>query len=263
MVSLPTPCWVVADAHLGVAPNELERDLLALLDAAPRHARSLIVNGDLFEFWFEWKHVIPRVGFRVVAALAAVRAAGLPVLFIGGNHDCWGGDALVRDTGVTYHLGPWEGTIGTHATRIEHGDGLRVAEDRRYRRLQRVLRSPLARRAFRWIHPDWGVGLAHAASHTSRSTRARDGGAGLRSVAMAALGARPDLDLVIYGHSHVPLLARGDGGGIYANAGGWFVSPTFLRIDDARVTLARWDGSAEGDRLDALDFRAEKALPKP
>jgi UDP-2,3-diacylglucosamine hydrolase len=253
----------MSDAHLGVAPAELERDLLALIAAAPGRAKSLVINGDLFEFWFEWRHVIPRVGFRVLAALANAREAGLDILFVGGNHDCWGGDALVRDTGVTYHLGTWNGTIGSWRTRIDHGDGLRVREDRRYRLLRSVLRNGMARRAFRWLHPDWGVALASFSSHTSRNTRPRDGGAGLRSVGLASLAADPGLDLVIYAHSHVAALERAPSGGVYANAGGWLNTPTFLQLDDDAISLRRWDGSAEGHRLDALDRRSEEPVPKP
>jgi UDP-2,3-diacylglucosamine hydrolase len=261
-VQLPTPCWVLSDAHLGVAAEPLERALLALLAAAPQRVRSVIINGDLFEFWFGWRHVMPRDGYRAVAALAAARDAGLPILFIGGNHDCWSGDALARDTGVTYHLGAWEGSIGPWRTRIDHGDGLRDAEDRRYRALRSVLRNKLAERAYRWIHPDVGVWLAKRSSHTSRNTRPKDGGRGLRDVAHATLSARHELDLVIYGHSHVTALERAASGGVYANPGAWLDAPTFLSIDDRSIVLRQWDGSAEGHRLDALDRRAEKSLSK-
>src|SRR5436853_3057922 len=122
---LPAPCWVLSDAHLGAASAEQERHLLALLAALPTQAKSLIVNGDLFEFWFEWRRVIPRAGYRALAALANIADAGIPVLFIAGNHDCWGGESLARDSGITYHVGSWAGTIGPWRTQIDHGDGLR------------------------------------------------------------------------------------------------------------------------------------------
>jgi UDP-2,3-diacylglucosamine pyrophosphatase LpxH len=77
---------------------------------------------------------------------------------------------------------------------------------------------------------------------------------------MNALGADTSLDLVIYGHSHVAALERAPSGGVYANAGSWLDDPTYLRITAERVELRRWSASAEGDRLDAVDRRAEKAL---
>lgn len=258
---LPTPCWILGDAHLGAAPASAERDLLSLLAAAPERAGSLVVNGDLFEFWFEWRHVIPRTGYRAVAALAAASEAGLPVVFIGGNHDCWGGEALARGSGVQYVLGAWDGEIGSARVRIEHGDGLRVREDRWYRRVRGILRAPWSRWAYRLLHPDLGVALARATSHTSRETRPRDGGAGLRAVALKTLDARPELDAVVFGHSHVATLERTERGGVFANAGPWMDSPTFLTIDAGTIALRRWDGSAEGHCLDAINLGAKKPLP--
>ena len=113
----------MSDAHLGVAAVEHERAFLSWCQAAQTQARSVVINGDLFEFWFEWRHVMPREGFRALAALASLRDAGVPVLFIGGNHDCWGGTALTETSGVDYRLGSWDGTIGAWRTFIDHGDG--------------------------------------------------------------------------------------------------------------------------------------------
>jgi UDP-2,3-diacylglucosamine hydrolase len=262
-VHLPTPCWVVADAHLGVAPAALESAMLDCLAAAPERVRSLVVNGDLFEFWFEWRHAIPRAGYRALAALARAHDAGLPIVFIAGNHDCWGGRSLASESGLTYHMGRWQGTIGSWNVVIDHGDGLRGTEDRRYRALRGVLRNPLAMKLFRLLPPDLAIPIARASSHTSRNTRPRDGGEGLRKVARELLSSDPTIDLAVFGHSHVPALERADSGGIYANAGAWLDSPTFLSITDTQVALRKWDGSAKGDCLDALDRRAEKPATEP
>jgi UDP-2,3-diacylglucosamine hydrolase len=218
------------------------------------------VNGDLFEFWFEWRTVIPRRSFRVLSALADLRDAGVSILMLAGNHDCWGGDVLREDVGVDYHIGPWEGTLSGWRTRIDHGDGLRPKEDRRYRALRRVLRNRFAIRAFRWIHPDVGTALASRSSHASRTYGARDQGRGLARIATATLAARPELELVIFGHSHVAALMRAPTGGVYANAGAWLDAPTYLRVTESRIELRRFDGSAEGLHLDALDRSSEKAL---
>jgi UDP-2,3-diacylglucosamine hydrolase len=260
---LPSPCYLVSDAHLGAAPPEVERQVLEFLRAIRGHAASLVVNGDLFDFWFEWRTVVPRHGVRVLAALADLRESGTDVLWIAGNHDCWGGEVLRDDLGLTYHLGTWEGELAGWRARLDHGDGLRVVEDRKYRRLRTVLRHPLSIKAFRLLHPDLASRLANGSSHASRTHRARDGGAGLQAVAMQTLSAAPELDVVVYGHSHVPALERGPSGGVYANAGSWLDSPTFLRLTPERIELCRFDGSAEGVRLDSLDRRAKKALGHP
>lgn len=249
MPVLPAPCYLISDAHLGVTPPEVERRLLGFLEHLEGRAASLVVNGDLFEFWFEWRTVIPRAGFRVVAALARLQERGTRVLWMAGNHDCWGGDVLRRDAGVEYHLGTWRGEIAGWRSRIEHGDGLRDVEDRGYRTLRAVLRHRWAVRAFRLLHPDLGTRLALGSSHASRTYRARDGGEGLRVVARRDLSAAPDLDLLIFGHSHVAALERMPAGGVYANCGGWMDDATFLRVDGDDVRLLRWRGAAEPETL--------------
>lgn len=259
---LEGPCWIFSDAHLGAAPDHVEALVVDFLRAAPGRVRSLVINGDLFDFWFEWKTVIPRSSFRVLTALSDARAAGVSVTWIAGNHDCWGGEVLRRDVGLTYHVGPWRGTIAGWNVLIEHGDGLRDAEDRRYRALRAVLRNPFAIRAFRWLHPDLGTRLALGSSHASRVHRARDGGAGLRAVAERELAKDPSLDVVIHGHSHVAVLER-TGHGVYANPGSWLDDAAYLEITAEHLALTRWTGSPEGDRLHVINRGTEEALPQP
>jgi UDP-2,3-diacylglucosamine hydrolase len=236
---LPGPCFVFSDVHLGVTPPQVERALLGFLEHLRGRAGSVVINGDLFDFWFEWRSVMPRAGFKVLAALARLTDAGTPVLWIAGNHDCWGGDLLKNDVGVTYHVGAWSGLVAGWKTRFDHGDGLRDVEDRRYRMLRGVLRNSWSIRAFRWIHPDLGSRIALGSSHASRTYRARDGGEGLRRVAHEQLSRLTDVDLLIYGHSHVPLLERTTAG-VYANAGTWMDDTTYLKISDEAIRLHRW-----------------------
>ncbi len=256
---LNPPCYIVSDLHLGAAPRAVEDSFLRFLRSLPRTAGSLLINGDLFDFWFEWRSVMPRHGFRVLAALADAVEAGVPILWVAGNHDCWGGDSI-RDAGVTYHVGPWEGRIAGWTARAEHGDGLRRVEDRRYRALRAVLRNRMAVGAMRLLHPDLGTWLATGSSHASRTHRALDGGAGLRAVAMERLAMPGRPELLIYGHSHVATLERGPERSVYANAGSWLDDATYLRVTADRVELRRWDASPERECLHALDRGSEEAL---
>ncbi|PYP77708.1 MAG: hypothetical protein DMD35_13885 [Gemmatimonadetes bacterium] len=257
---LAPPCYVISDVHLGHASSETERLLLSFLRALPGRASSLLINGDLFEFWFEWKSVVHRSGVRVLAALMDLRDADVPVTMLAGNHDCWGGDVL-RDAGVDFQTGPWTGTLGGWRARVEHGDGLRAKEDRGYRALRRVLRNGLAIRAFGMLHPDLASRLAMGSSHASRTYQPKDFGRGLRAVAEASLAADPTLELLVYGHSHVSALERMPSGNVYANAGSWLDAPTFLAVTPERIALRTWLGSTEGPDLHALDRRAEEATP--
>jgi UDP-2,3-diacylglucosamine hydrolase len=259
---LPTPTYIFSDAHLGFAPPSVDAQVLGFLRHLRKAAGAVIINGDLFEFWFEWKTVIPRSSYRVLAALADLREAGIPVIMVAGNHDCWGGDMLTRDVGVDYRLEPWEGAIGGWRARIEHGDGLRPAEDRGYRALRRVLRNRLAIRAFRWLHPDLATPLAGGSSNASRTYASRDRGKGLRDAAAITLAKRSDLDLLVYGHSHVASLDRVGSRQVYGNAGSWLDSPSFIRITPERVALREWNGSSESHDLHAFDRPTEESLAK-
>jgi UDP-2,3-diacylglucosamine hydrolase len=250
---LKAPCYIVSDAHLGVASLQIERSFVTFLRGLTDDARSLIINGDLFDFWFEWKTVIPRRSFRALAALSELKDSGVEILWVAGNHDCWGGDVLREDVGVDYSVGPWEGSIAGWKSRIEHGDGLRDREDRGYRMIRPIMRNALAIKAFRLIHPDWASRLAHGSSNASRTYRARDEGRGLRKYAEQQLAATPDLDLLVYGHSHVPALERTQSGGVFANAGSWLDAPTYLKVTDEAIELREWDGSAQGACLNSVN----------
>jgi UDP-2,3-diacylglucosamine hydrolase len=115
------------------------------------------------------------------------------------------------------------------------------------------MRHPLAIKAFRSIHPDWATRLAQGSSNASRTYRARDEGRGLRGIAAAQLAAAKDLEILVYGHSHVPALEKMPSGGIFANAGSWLDAPTFLRLTDEAVELLEWDGSAQGKCLNSIN----------
>lgn len=257
---LPAPVHIVSDLHLGAAPPDVEPRFVAFLDRVRAEGGSLVVNGDLFDFWFEWRTVIPRAGFRALAAVARVRDAGLPVLWLAGNHDCWGGSVLREDVGVDFRE-EWRGSLAGWESWLHHGDGLREVEDRRYRRLRRVLRHPWSIGAFRWIHPDLGSRLATGSSEASREYGAHDEGSGLRKVALEHLASDPALRLVVFGHSHVATLEAAPAGGVYANAGSWLEAPTFLRVTPERVELRRFeDGSAEGECLHSVHREPEESL---
>lgn len=250
---LKAPCYIVSDAHLGVASPQIEKSFVSFLRGLAGEAESLVINGDLFDFWFEWKTVIPRRSFRALAALAELKDSGVEILWVAGNHDCWGGEILREDVGVNYIVGPWEGTIAGWNTRIEHGDGLRDREDRGYRMIRPIMRNQLAIKAFRLLHPDLASGLAHGSSNASRNYRARDEGRGLRAYAQKQLEGASNLDLLVYGHSHVPALERMPGRGVFANAGSWLDAPTFLRLTDEVIELRKWDGSTQGACLDSVN----------
>jgi UDP-2,3-diacylglucosamine hydrolase len=167
---------------------------------------------------------------------------------------------LREDVGVDYRFGPWVGDIAGWHARIEHGDGLRPREDKRYRMLRRLLRHPLAIRTFRWLHPDLATPLATHSSNASRTYSSPDKGRGLREAAIRTADADRSLDVVLFGHSHVATLERLPNGTLYGNPGSWLDAPSFLHITSERIAMRHWDGSAESADLNAFDRIPEKTL---
>ncbi|MBA3345441.1 MAG: metallophosphoesterase family protein [Gemmatimonadales bacterium] len=216
---------VVSDAHLGVAPPVVEAALLAFLEAVPTLGDCLLVNGDLFDFWFSYSRVIPRRGFHVAAALARVRRR-IPVLMVGGNHDRWGGDFWERDIGLRFHPYRLTFDIGDRRAAAVHGDGL-TEPHRRARLLHRVINHPATAAIYRWLHPELGLRLVDLLSprlgdHTEDDARLDTASRRQRSWAERLLQTEPEVGLVIMGHTHRAQLSGVGAGGQYLNPGAWF-----------------------------------------
>jgi UDP-2,3-diacylglucosamine hydrolase len=258
---LPTPIHLLSDAHVGAAPAHTTEALLRFLRRLRGQPGSLVLNGDILDFWFEWKRSIPSFALPVLGALSELRASGMPIVWIAGNHDCWGGDVLRRDVGVVYQTTPLRQRVGGWDLQVEHGDGLRGDADRGYLRVKPILRHPWSVRAFRLVHPDFGTRLALGTSEASRVHSAEDNGLGLRDVALERIAAPGGPSLVVFGHSHVAGLTRAPSGGVYANPGGWGDVPRYLCITDDRVELREPQASGEDRRLDLVQHGSDESLP--
>jgi UDP-2,3-diacylglucosamine hydrolase len=226
------PVYVVSDTHLGAVPPATERAFRAFLRHVAGEASFLLVNGDLFDFWFEYRSVILREHYRVVAALADVVDAGVQVAFVGGNHDAWAGSFLSDDVGVAVHRGPLEMVLGGRRTLVAHGDGVGRG-DLKYRALKSVIRSRAAIAGFRFLHPDLGRRIAGVASRTEHRQEAgavasRSRAAHIEAWARERLAAEPGLELVIAGHAHLPAVVEVAPGRWYANAGDWIEHFSYL-----------------------------------
>ena len=216
---------VVSDAHLGVTPPAVEEALLAFLDAVPTLGDSLLVNGDLFDFWFSYARVVPRRGFRVAAALARL-ARRLPVLMVGGNHDRWGGDFWSRDLGLKFDPHRLTFRLGRLGVAAIHGDGLTEPRPRAIL-LHRLINHPMTSAVYRALHPDLGIRLVEHLSprlgdHGTDEARLASAAAQQRTWAGELLSREPDLGMVIMGHTHRAELSRTATGGTYLNPGAWF-----------------------------------------
>jgi UDP-2,3-diacylglucosamine hydrolase len=241
---------LVSDAHLGAAPEENERAFHAFLESVPDRTRDLVVNGDLFDFWFEYRSALLRRHFRTLHLLTAIVDAGVRVRFVGGNHDFWGGSFLREELGIELLDGPLVTEIGGRRAYLAHGDGLGTG-DLGYRILKTVIRSAPARRVFRLLHPDLGDRLVRIVSRTesrgdaSDDLRSRERARLLREHALGVLRADADLELVVLGHCHRPELAELAPGRWYLNTGDWVRHCSWGEVDARGVRLRRLDGREE------------------
>lgn len=225
---------IVSDAHLGFAPPEVTRAFHRFLERVPELGDHLIINGDLFEFWFEYRTVIPRAAFATLAALAALRRAGVRLTVIGGNHDRWGGAFWHQELGAAHHRDAAELELAGLRTLLAHGDGLADPHPAA-RALQRVVQHRWTVRAFRWIHPDLGIRLVGAVSRrlADREDRVelmRRSATAQAAYARRLLAARTDLDLLVLGHTHRAVLEAVAPQRWYLNPGAWMDGYRFATV---------------------------------
>jgi UDP-2,3-diacylglucosamine hydrolase len=216
---------IVSDAHLGVAPPGVEAALLEFLESVPDLGDCLLINGDLFDFWFSYSRVIPRRGFHVAAALARLRKQ-LPIVMVGGNHDRWDSQFWDRDLGLRFEPRRATFKIGRRTVTAIHGDGL--AEPRWQARLiHGVIQHPATAAIYRVLHPDMGLRMVDALSpllgdHTIDAAKLARAAARQAEWVRKLMAEESSLGLVVMGHTHQPVLAEPETGRQYLNPGAWF-----------------------------------------
>jgi UDP-2,3-diacylglucosamine hydrolase len=234
----------VADAHLGQGNSPEAAAFHAFLAAVPDLGDALLINGDLFDFWFEYGAAIPRRHFQSVARLHDLRRRGIPITFVGGNHDRWGGDFFTRDLGISFHAGQTEMVLAGRRAFVAHGDGL-TEQHWAAKLLHRVTRHPATIRLFRALHPDLGFLIADKLSvslgdHT-RDPRVLERAARAQAqYATDLLTRRPDLDLVILAHTHRPALEQLADGRAYLNPGAWLDGGRYAVVTKETIELRQF-----------------------
>lgn len=236
-----TRCLVVADAHLGQVHANVEAAFHAFLETVPQPGDELLVAGDLFDFWFEYGTVVPRRHVVTAMKLGGLVTRGIPVTFLGGNHDRWGGDFLRRDLGIAYHVGAVEAELAGRRTLAVHGDGL--TEQHWGGALTHwLLRQPLTIAAFRSLHPTIGFWIADKLSGTladaTKDKAVLDRAeAAQAAYAKALLGRRPELSLVVMAHTHRARLEWTPDGRAYLNPGAFLDSGRYAVVTRETVEL--------------------------
>jgi UDP-2,3-diacylglucosamine hydrolase len=235
---------VMSDAHLGAVPPEVENVFLEFLDQVPSLGDGLLINGDLFGFWFAYRRAIPRAGIRAVARLAAL-ARRIPVLMTGGNHDRWGAP-FWSELGIQFEAFELRFALGDTPALALHGD--RIPGVSLGSRLKaRVFTSSIASLGFRMLPADLGFRLTAPLAAPSRSARAQahEEATAARQLewATAELRNGSAAGLIILGHSHRPAAVELEPGRRYLNPGAWFDGYRYALVTEEAVELTRHSGS--------------------
>lgn len=246
-----TKIYFASDQHLG-APNReksiiREQKFVRWLDTIKHDATAIFILGDLFDFWFEYKTVVPKGFVRVLGKLAEIRDSGIPIYFFVGNHDLWMKDYFETELHIPVFFDNKEFTFDNKKFLIGHGDG-KGPGDKGYKRMKKVFVHPLSKWVFRWLHPDIGVRLAQYLSVKNKLISGDDD--------VKFLGNENEwlvqychrkletthYDYFIFGHRHLPLEIPLNENSTYINLGDWIQYYTYGIFDGESFTLQTFEG---------------------
>lgn len=236
--------YFLSDAHLGMVHYEHGKeqediliDFLKLL--VTRKAEELIINGDFFDSWIEYRQVVPKGHYRVFSAIYDLVEAGTKITYLAGNHDFWRGKYFEEEFGVPILHHHIEREINGKKFYIHHGDGL-AYKDTGYKIMKAVLRNRVSQFLYSLLHPDIGLWLAKHTSSKSRGYTSqkdysqKDGllDAGLKKV-------EEGFNFVVMGHRHKPLMIKRENG-CYINLGDWMKSFSYGVFSGNKFTLKQY-----------------------
>ena len=222
--------YFASDQHLGAptpkASLPREKKFVAWLDTIKEDAGTIFLLGDLFDFWFEYKTVVPKGFVRVLGKLAELKDAGIDIYFFVGNHDLWMRDYFQKELNIPVFHKPQEFEINGKIFLIGHGDGLGPS-DHGYKRMKKVFTFPFFKWLFRWLHPDIGVRLGHYFSVKNKLISGDEDARflGEENEWLAQYCRRKltekHYDFFIFGHRHLPLEIELNNNSTYINLGDW------------------------------------------
>lgn len=246
------PIYFASDQHFG-APTpaeskQRERQFLDWLEYIHPKAGALFLLGDLFDFWFEYKKVVPKGFVRILGKLAQMADAGLPIFYFVGNHDLWMKDYFSSELGIPVFHQPQEFQLNDTRFLIGHGDGL-GPKDKGYKRMKKVFTNPFFQTLFRWFHPDLGVALAQ---YLSTKNKLISGDEDERFLGedeewLAQYSRRKEAeqhrDYYVFGHRHMPLEISINATSVYMNIGDWITHYTYAEFSEGKLSLKTWEGA--------------------
>ena len=240
--------YFASDNHLGAPTYQESRPreakFVAWLDRIKTDAGAIFLLGDLFDFWFEYKTVVPKGFVRTLGKLAQLRDSGIPIYFFVGNHDLWMDHYFEQELDIPVYRHPIEVSCHDKLFLIGHGDGLGPG-DKGYKRMKKVFTNPFCKWLFRWLHPDIGVRLGQYLSVENKLI------SGVEDIHF--LGADKEwlvqyckrkletkhYDYFLFGHRHLPMTIDLGGGATYINTGDWIHYYTYAVFDGKKLELVK------------------------
>ena len=237
-----------SDNHLGAPTFEAsklrEQKFVSWLNTIKEDAGAIFLLGDLFDFWFEYKTVVPKGFVRTLGKLAELRDSGIPIYFFVGNHDLWMHDYFEKELNIPVFHEPKEFTINNTSFLIGHGDGL-GPHDKGFKRLKKVFTSPLCKWLFRWVHPDIGVSFAQRLSIKNKVISGDEDTQYLGDDKEWLVQycrqkqAIKHRDYFVFGHRHLPLTIPIATQSTYINLGDWINHYTYGVFDGETMVLKK------------------------
>ena len=225
-----------SDNHLGAptAAESLPREqkFVRWLDTVKEDAAAIFLLGDLFDFWFEYKTVVPKGFVRVLGKLAEISDSGIPIYFFVGNHDLWMGDYFEKELNIPTYRDVKEFTFNDKVFLIGHGDG-KGPNDMGYKRMKKVFTNPVFKWLFRWFHPELGMRLAQYLSVKNKLISGDDDKIflGDEQEWLAQYAKRKlktkHYDYFIFGHRHLAMKINLSDTSTYHNLGDWITQYTY------------------------------------
>ncbi len=240
--------YFASDNHLGAPTMKeslpREKRFVSWLDTVKKDAAAIFLLGDLFDFWFEYKTVVPKGFTRTLGKLAEITDAGIPVYFFVGNHDLWMNGYFEEELNIPVFHKPRLFTFNNTSFFIGHGDGLGPG-DKGFKRMKKVFTNPVSKWFYKWLHPDLGVKLAQ---YLSLKNKLISGDEDIKFlgedkewlVQYCKRKLEQDhYDYFVFGHRHLPLEIDLNNKSKYVNLGDWISHYTYGEFDGEKLSLKK------------------------
>jgi UDP-2,3-diacylglucosamine hydrolase len=241
--------YFLSDFHLG-APDFSsslirEKKIVAFLESIRHDAQQIMIGGDVFDFWYEYKTVVPKHFVRLLGKLAEITDSGIPVLLFAGNHDMWMRSYFQTELNIPVYFEPKTFEWNNKKFYVGHGDGLGPG-DHGYKFIKKIFRNKFCQWLFGQMHPTLGMGIAN---YFSRKSRRKTGSSDAEFLGndnewlviySREVLSREHYDYFIFGHRHLPLTIKLNDNAEYINLGDWITHFTYAVFDGNNVELKTW-----------------------